>query len=258
MKTPPTHIIFGNFKDTITFKKPPGQVLQDIYNYADPEDEFIGFYIFHQPKLLIRSGHLIKQIMVKDFEIFPNRNFGGEKEIDSVGLVNLLGIRQPRWRYLRSKITSSLTGQKLKQMIPLVMDCAKPLIEFIESRSSENDKWKKLELKDLSSRYTTDVISSLAFGITTNSFDANDTAFWQAGQNVVSGVKRGIILLIYVFVPGLVKFLQPIARKPAQFFRDIFEDSITTREKVGNKRGDFVDSLLALKNGEQNELFSTY
>ena len=45
---------------------------------------------------------------------------------------------------------------------------------------------------------------------------------------------------------------------PAQYFRTIFSDSINTREKRGNQRGDLVDYFISLKNGEQRADYSKY
>ncbi|XP_003424479.1 cytochrome P450 6k1 [Nasonia vitripennis] len=251
VKSLPTHLFFGNFKDTFTFKKPPGQVIQEIYEKAAFNEPYIGFYIFHEPKLLLRDLYLMKQLMVKDFDVFPNRCFGGESQKDSVGLVNLLGIHQPRWKYLRQKLTPSVTGFKLRAMIPLIKECGAPLLKFVENAKSQSDGWKELELKDISSRYTTDVIASLAFGISTNSFDDNDVSFWEAGQKILSGAKRGIILIILFFLPGLIKFIENFMVGPAKYFRLIFWDSMNTREKTGIKRGDMIDHFINLKNGEQ-------
>lgn len=198
VKSLPTHIIFGNFKDTFTFKKSPGQVIQEIYEKVDPSEPYIGFYVFHQPKLLLCDLNLMKQLMVKDFDVFPNRCFGGETEKDTVGLVSLLGIHQPRWKYLRQKLTPSLTGLKLRGMIPLIKNCGLSMLEFIEKSKSEQDGWKKLELKDFSSKYSTDVIASLAFGINTNSFNENGLDFWKAGGKILL---KGIIK-----ITGLLKF----------------------------------------------------
>ncbi|XP_015186995.1 PREDICTED: cytochrome P450 6k1-like [Polistes dominula] len=256
VKCPPTNLIFGNFKDTITFKKPPGILLQDIYNYADKDDKYIGFYILSKPALLLRDIDLIKQIMVSEFNTFPNRMFGGKYEKDTVGLCNLLGINQPKWKYLRNKMTPSFTGGKMKTMVPLMLECCNSMLAYIDDKPANADGWKDLELKALSSRYATDVISSVAFGINTNSFHENDVAFWEAGQKILSGTKRGIIVLIYFLLPEITPLIEPLAKKPAEFFRHVFWDSMNAREISGNKRGDLVDSLLALKNGEQNPEFN--
>lgn len=182
MKTPPTNIFFGNFKDVFAFKKSPGEVLQSIYESVDSEDPYVGFYVFHKPMLMLRDLDLIKQIMVKDFEVFPNRQFGGKTQMDSVGLMNLLGVHQPRWKYIRTKMTPLLTGSKLRMMLPLMEECGVPLMEYLDGLKEEKDGSKEVELKSVCARYTTDIFWSIIFGVTTNSFTMKDVAFWEAGE----------------------------------------------------------------------------
>lgn len=67
---------------------------------------------------------------------------------------------------------------------------------------------------------------------------------------------RGIIFIILFFIPAWGSLVNPFIQEPANYFREAFWDSINTREKIGYKRGDVVDSLLALKNGEQNPIYS--
>ncbi|KAG7207142.1 hypothetical protein KM043_001014 [Ampulex compressa] len=258
VKTPPTHWLFGNFKDVFTFKKPPGQVLRDIYDWAEPEDPYIGFYIFHKPMLLVRDLELIKRIMVKDFDVFPNRRFGSVNEKDSVGLVNLLGIKQPRWKFLRSKLSAALTGQKLKRMIPLMVECGEDMSRYIDGAppSAGHSGWKSFELKNMASRYTTDVISSVAFGIASNCFREPDGGtFWEAGQKILTGFTRGLIVIVVFFLPRLGAIIEPITKKPADFFRQIFWHSMSVREETGEKREDMIDFFLRLKNAEQSAEF---
>lgn len=252
VKSPPTHLLFGNFKDIILLRKAPVQVMQDIYNAADPEDPYIGFYIFHKPMLLLREPRIMKQVMVKDFEVFPNRRFGEWRETDSVGLTSLLSVKQPRWKYIRGKVTPSLTGQKLKNMVPLIIDPWRPMFEYLDTLPEGEAGGKKVELKDLSSRYVNDVVSSLIFGITTNSFDRNDRTLWGAGQDIFTGALSGIVFTILFFVPSLGYIAKLFTAKRPAFFRQIFWDSFRAREEQGNKRGDLIDSLIPLKNGEQN------
>ncbi|XP_072757478.1 cytochrome P450 6k1-like [Anoplolepis gracilipes] len=253
VKTPPTHLLFGNFKDCLTLKKPPGEVMRDIYNSADPDDPYIGFYIFHKPMLLLRDHNLIKQIMITDFDIFPNRRFGSRNERDSIGMDSILSIKQPRWRYLRSKLTPFLTGQKLKNMLPLIEECGKLMLKFIQNLQMSDHN--KCEMKDFSSRYVSDVIASIAFGINTNSFDEKKNAFWKNGMKIFQGIKRAITFIIIFFIPEWCPLTEPFIKEPAKYFREIFWDSMNTREKMGYKRGDLMDSMLTLKNGKQNPIY---
>lgn len=217
IKSLPTHLVFGNFRDTFTFQKSPGQVIQEIYDAASDCDPYVGFYVFHQPKLLLRDFSLMKQLIIKDFDVFPNRCFGGESEKDSVGLINLLGIRQPRWKYLRQKLTPSVTGLKLRGMIPLIEECGVPLLNYIGNTKADSNGWRMLELKDISSKYTTDVIASLAFGITTNSFDESSIAFWEAGKLAHLFLKS--TLFPFLLFLSLIFFL-----KVKKFCRELKEE----------------------------------
>ncbi|XP_011696504.1 PREDICTED: cytochrome P450 6k1-like [Wasmannia auropunctata] len=255
VKSPPTHLLFGNFRECITLKKSPGEMMRDIYNSADPDDPYIGFYIFHKPLLLLRNHDLIKQVMIKDFDVFPNRRFGSGIERDSVGLDSILSMKQPRWRYVRKKLTPVLTGQKLKNMIPLMVECGKPMLNFIEKLPTDEAGWSEYELKDISSRYSTDVLASLAFGVGINSFDEKKTAFWKNGTKIFRGLMRGIAFIILFFIPEWDILIAPFIKKPANYLREIFWDAMNTREKLAFKRGDMIDSMLALKNGEQSPIY---
>lgn len=184
VKSPPTHLLFGNFKDCIILKKSPGEMMREIYNCADPEDPYIGFYIFHKPILLLRDHDLIKQIMIKDFDVFPNRRFGSGIERDAMNLNSILSMKQPRWRYVKNKLTPVLTGQKLKNMIPLMMECGKFMLSFIEQLPTDETGRSEWEVKDIGSRYSTDVLASLAFGVSINSFDEKESAFCKNGRTV--------------------------------------------------------------------------
>ncbi|XP_071559039.1 cytochrome P450 6k1-like [Temnothorax nylanderi] len=255
VKSPPTHLLFGNFKDCITLKKPPGEIMREIYNSADPDDPYIGFYIFHKPMLLLRDHDLIKQVMIKDFDVFPNRRFGSGIERDSVGLDSILSMKQPRYKYVKNKLTPVLTGQKLRNMIPLMMECGKFMLSFIEKLPTDEAERSTWEVKDISGRYSTDVLASLAFGISINSFDEKETAFLKNGMNIFRGLMRGIAFIILFFIPEWDFLIAPFIKTPANYFRKVFWQSMNTREQLAFTRGDMIDSMLALKNGEQNPIY---
>ncbi|XP_039304987.1 LOW QUALITY PROTEIN: cytochrome P450 6k1 [Solenopsis invicta] len=256
VKSPPTHLLFGNFKDCFTMKKSPAKSIKDIYNSADPDDAYIGFYIFYKPMLLLRDHGLVKQIMIKDFDIFPNRRFGSGLERDMAGMTSLLSIKQPRWKYLRAKLTPTLTGQKLKNMMPLMVECGKSMLNFIEKLPTADEagrrEWKA---KNLGARYSSSVIASLMFGISINSFDEEETAFVKNGLKVFEGLKSSIVFRILFFFPKWDFLIAPFTKQHANYFREVFWDSMNNRERLGFKRGDMIDAMLALKNGEQDPIY---
>lgn len=76
------------------------------------------------------------------------------------------------------------------------------------------------------------------------------------GITIFNGFMRGIIFIILFFIPEWDFLVAPFIRGPANYFRKIFWDSMNTREKLAIKREDMIDSMLALKNGEQNPIYS--
>lgn len=65
-----------------------------------------------------------------------------------------------------------------------------------------------------------------------------------------------VALVTVFFMPELIDVVGTKMLFNSDFVRKIFWNAIETREKTGKKRGDFIDSLLRLKNGEQNPIYS--
>lgn len=101
VRTLPGHWLFGNMKDIIKFQKSPAFIIGDLHQKASEDDDVLGIYIFCKPFLLLRSPELIKQILIKDFNYFPDRYFTAQSFQDKIGSSNLFTIPNPEWRYLR-------------------------------------------------------------------------------------------------------------------------------------------------------------
>jgi len=121
----------GNFKDCMFFKKSPGYLMKDFYDRAKGLP-YIGFFILDQPALLICDRELIKNILVKDFNYFANRNASADTK-DRLGYANLFFVHNPAWKTLRTKLSPFFTSGKLKKMFELLLECAKNLDTYLES-----------------------------------------------------------------------------------------------------------------------------
>lgn len=175
--SPPTHWFFGNFREFFLLRKSPPDVLEDIYNSVDKNVPLIGFYIFYKPFLLVRDPELIKDVMIKDFNVFPNHNFTYKQKTDIVTSKNLFSIKNPEWKYLRTKLSPMFTTGKQKRLFLLMLETAENLKNYLESKIK--DTKTSLETKSIATRFTIDVISSLTFGVRTNSFMQPESEFFQ-------------------------------------------------------------------------------
>ncbi|XP_076232644.1 cytochrome P450 6k1 [Calliopsis andreniformis] len=245
----PGHWFFGILKDVVQFRTSPSFVFGDIYNQAS-ENDLVGSYLFQKPFLIIRSPELIKQILIKDFKVFCNRYFNVESFHDKIGTSNLFSLKNPEWKYLRTKLTPVFTSGKIKKIFNLMVETAESVTKYLDNEFSDNEKTKSIIVKDIALKYTTDVISSVAFGVYANSFDqSNNQFFRKAQEGLKSTVKRGFQFIIMFFFPALsrytgIKMLGP----SSSYFRKVFWDSMDTRELSKTKRGDLIDFLIDMKN----------
>lgn len=178
--------IFGDFKNAILFRTAPGFHLGEIYRQAPADAPFVGFYIFHKPCLLLKDPEIIKQILITDFNNFSNRHFAGSQQKDSIGMVNLFGLKNPAWRYLRKKITPTLTRSKLQQMLPLMMETAKPMMGYLKKNIDTDYETKVIDAQDINYKYTADLISNVALGTKTDSFNNPDSDYSKSRKFICS------------------------------------------------------------------------
>lgn len=65
-----------------------------------------------------------------------------------------------------------------------------------------------------------------------------------------------VALVTVFFMPELVEKIGSTILFDSTFIQKIFWTAVEAREKSGSNRGDFIDSIVQLKNGEQNPVYS--
>jgi len=109
----------------------------------------------------------------------------------------------------------------------------------------------ELEVKDLVSLYTIDVIASCAYGIEANSVSNPDSEFYKCGRAIFDMTFwRGLELPAYFMLPQVMKFFgfQTFSKHPTNFIKSTIPRVMEMREKSGAKRNDLIDTLIELKN----------
>ncbi|XP_061729694.1 cytochrome P450 6k1-like [Cydia pomonella] len=246
---PATHWFFGHFKEGILFQASPGWHLGQLYKRARKNAPFVGFYIFHKPCLLVKDPKIIRQILIKDFDIFPDRNFAGNTQKDSIGLRNLFAIRGPEWKYMRQKFAPIVT-KSMQHMLRLMLQTGKPMLEYIDRQ-----KEKQLDAQDLSFKYAADLIASVALGTNTDSFSNPDGEVPRILSSYFYSFRRMLALVSVFFMPDVVDRTGSLLFFNSKFMRKVFWTAMDEREKSGEKRGDFIDFAKHLQSEQQNPLY---
>ncbi|XP_076755432.1 cytochrome P450 6k1-like [Xylocopa sonorina] len=253
---PNSHWLYGNAKELFKLERSPGFLIGELHLQGSDND-LLGIYIFHKPFLLLRNPELIKQILVKDFNYFPNRYFTARSLQDEIGSTNLFTIENPPWRYVRTKLSPVFTSGKIKKIFNLLVVTAEPMCKYLEQQCSNDTRSKTIMMKEVAGKYITDIISSVAFGIETNSFDpAGETFFRKAQEALKLTFHRALQYAIMFFFPQISPYIGTrILGSSTNYFRKVFWDSLDTRETSKTKRGDLVDFLIGLKNQKQETDF---
>ncbi|XP_029175227.1 cytochrome P450 6a2-like [Nylanderia fulva] len=236
---------FGNIKDFLLNKKFGGDLLRDIYNEYK-EEGMIGIFARKTPILLVKDPELIKDILIKDFSNFANR--GRPVNVKSHSLSqHLFKLEHERWRHLRTTLSPFFTSGKLKEMFFLMLKCADHLEQYIDKLTDKN---KLIECRELTAKFTIDIISTCAFGLEINALSDENSEFRKMGKLVFApSWKNNLLAKIKQFLPLLyevIHYFLPRSEITA-FFTRVVRDTMKYREMNNVIRHDFIDILRELK-----------
>lgn len=246
----PSTPILGSFKEALLGRVGVYDHVVELYNRPEVKDEpFFGFFLFHKPGLMINDPELIKKVTIKDFNNFNSRYTSSDVH-DPLGYYNLLSVKGPLWRILRVKLSPFFTSGKLKSMFYLLDKNSENMINFIKGKLDNTNK-VELEMKELASLYTTDVIANCAYGIEANCFVNPHGDFRKCGQSMFDmSFWRGLELLAYFMLPQAMKLcrFQTFSDYSTKFIKSYIPKVMEMRESSGIKRNDLIDTLIELKN----------
>lgn len=240
----PESWVFGNVKGVGTTIHLI-DVLQKIYDHSKVKDVIAGLYIMSNPTLLIIDLDLIKQITVKEFASFTDRSMPVIEDEPLTG--HLFAIGGDKWKFMRSKLSHAFTSGKIKLMYHTVSDKGMNLVKAIDDASKDGS----VEVKDITNRFTIDVVSSAAFGMESDTLKYEHPEFvaifrrifGDEGNSKTSSIVRGVS-------PRLAKFLgyRVFDQEVDDFFFDVVGRNIKYRESNNVVRNDFLNMLIQLKN----------
>lgn len=237
---------FGNFKE-MGKSIHPAHLTQQIYTQFKGRSSFVGLYIFLNPVLLVTDLSLIKRILIKDFNHFPNRGVYFNERDDPLS-AHLFSLEGRKWRDLRAKISPTFSSGRIRMTFPAVLEVAQRFCTYLEQSCVGKEA---AEIRDAMARFTTDVIGSCAFGIECNSFEEPDNEFRRVGRKHFD-TPRNHPLKVFVMKTfrGLANGLgmKLIHDDVAEFFLDVVRRTISHREENNVSRNDFLDLLIKLKN----------
>ncbi|KAL2726635.1 LOW QUALITY PROTEIN: CP9E2 protein [Vespula squamosa] len=239
--------IFGNMGHAIFRLKSMVDIIVDVYN-LNPKAKYVGFFDMSKPVFFIRDPELIKTIAVKSFDNFPDHRGFVDEVQDPLFGKNLFSLKGNRWRETRTMLSPAFTLSKLKGMFKLMNECGADFTDYLSKMSKDK---KTIDMRDVFTRYTNDVIATCAFGINMNSMKDPKNEFYVLGRDATNfdGIKSLRFLLIRNF-PTITKFfnVKLIPGKIGKFFKDVVQEVIDTRDRNKIVRSDMIQLMMEARN----------
>nr|XP_031840935.1 cytochrome P450 6k1-like [Nomia melanderi] len=249
------HWFFGNVKDAVLFRRNPTIVISELFAKSPPDLDVYGIYILNKRFLLLKNPEVIKHVLVKDFHSFENRYFTGKSRVDTISSSNLFTIGNPEWKQLRTKVSPVFTSGKMKKWFHLIAETTVSMSNYLRNEFANGVKTKVIMMQDTTLKFTTDIISTLAFGIHVNSFDPNNNEFFRKAQEGLSQTfTRSVQFFCMFFFPKYSEFIPvKLLGNSTDYLRSVFWDAFENRETTKEKRGDLIDFMIELRNNKQQD-----
>ncbi|XP_013117658.2 cytochrome P450 6a8 [Stomoxys calcitrans] len=233
--------LVGNTKGIGTHKH-MRQTLREFYRKFKASGPFGGFFFMLQPVAIVLDMDLVENILIKDCHAFDNNNSTAN---------TLMGIGcSLKEKKLRNKFSLVLNSNTIKQILPSAVkvahECANVLQEILP------DSYQ-VDVNDLVSRYTTDVMGSCVFELECNSLEDPHTEFLAAHKDIFKQFQHSTATHIFrQFFPRLAQSLcrASMPKSLYDFYFGIVQETVEYREIKQIKRHDFMDILIELKNSK--------
>ncbi|KAK4875635.1 hypothetical protein RN001_012057 [Aquatica leii] len=243
--------ILGSLASSILRITSMQDFLANIYKkFAD--HRYVGFYQFNEPILLIRDIELIKQITVKDFDVFSDYKTYLPADVDPLWGKNLFQMTiKDGWHSMRATLSPAFTSSKMKIMYVLMQECTE---QFIQHFKTQN-KSVSINVKDVFTRFANDIIGTSAFGINCNSMKNPDNEFYLMGKEATdfSGFKV-LKFFGYSFSPTLMKIfgIKVFNKKVSSFFRKTIKETLDYRKNNNIIRPDMIHLMIEAQKLQEN------
>lgn len=212
-----------------------------------------GFYsLFGDYTLVISDPLIIKQIMIKDFEYFVNRDRVDPSKADKLLGKSILMLRDQKWKDMRSSLSPVYTSSKLKQMYELLQECVADFMNLFEEKALKAQGEVIIDTHDVLARVTADGIATTALGFKGDCTKNKDSEIFKIAMAVEADFQNPNSLIFLNVFPALCKLLGiEIFRKSVhQFFEENVLGEIKRRRDLNIHRPDVIDLLIQAKNGK--------
>ena len=251
----------GNFGAILSMKLHALDWFRDLYHQF-PDEKVVGIYTLHQPSMVVNDPDMARQILVKDFNHFVDRDseenmsraFPGKT--DAYWLAQMTIISGDKWKDIRSTFSPIFTSGKMKAMMRFIDIVSDSLVQHMDKKTAISDGF---ELKETMGKFSMDTIVSCAFGVDGQSFEDKESVFVNNAARIFtnSGMDQFKIFGA-MLIPGMAKVIRLMGMntfkpKETMFFANIVRKTIQQRKASKERKDDLIDLMLDAMEGLKEE-----
>jgi len=212
-----------------------------------------GWFLLGKPTLSINDVDLLKQIQVKDFNHFVDRNevnfakqFTKGGDLDKLWGSSMDNAMGDHWKDVRSTFSPIFTSGKMRGMFAFIKYTSDLLTNELGEKAKAGEEFN---LKDTFGKFSLDTLASCAFGVDAQSFTNEKSVFVKyAAEIFAQGVLDNLAFFIKL-IPGWNFFAEMFnvnifKPTPTRYFRNVILNTLKARKASGEKRNDLVDMML--------------
>lgn len=220
--------------------------LNEIYAEYKGKTPAVGIYTSVIPNLLILDPELAKTILVKEFAKFHDHGMYMNERDDPLS-AHLFNMEGAKWRIIRNKLSPTFTSGKLKMMYSSIEQIGDRYVSVLEKYAKDKTA---ADMKDLTMRFTADVVGSTAFGLEVNCLNG-ESDLLDVNTKIFDAFKLTSVPFLFkqTFKDLAIKLRMPLFPKDiSDYFMNMLRETVEHREKNNIERNDFLQLLIQLKN----------
>lgn len=243
---------FLGFMGSNVFKREHmNDIVKKLYS-VNKEAKYVGCHMLNTPVIAVRDLDLIKSVLVKNFDSFSDHKDFVEEANDPLFGKNLAFLNGERWREVRNLLSPAFTSSKMRLMFTLMEQCAENFMEqFLDIYGSK----EAIDMKDVYTRYTNDVIATCAFGIEVDSLKDPSNDFYTHGRSATaSGVSGMFKFFLMRACPTFSRAigLRVVSKEDTDFFVNVIETTMKVRDERAITRPDMLQLMMDARGKSKN------
>lgn len=231
----------------VSYRMHQGEFLRREYERLKGKGPAFGIFYFTKPVLIPTDPDLIREILVKSAENFLDRGMRVSEAADPLSQ-HLFFKSGQEWKDLRQKTSPTFTSVKVKSMFPTVLQKCDRMVKHLRKVTEESEF---VEMSNLFSGLTTEVIADIAFGLEVNQLARSDDEFGRMRKRVLEPTLFENLRIFFIMVCEKLSNRLGLginSRDTIEFFMKVIKDTMEHRKRNKEQRNDFIQFMIELKN----------